>query len=253
MLKDERFRIIGDYLKENDIARISVLMELTDASVDTIRRDLEALEKRGILRRVHGGAVCESDSTLGRSFGFREVKNRPQKIELASKVVELIKEGQSVALNSGTTNIEVAKVMIKEFSQLTIITNSLRIAQIFADADKFTVLLPGGILSSREYSLTGRQCEELLAGYNIDVAVIAANALSIKKGVTDFRMEEIGVIRAMINNSDLRILAADSSKFEKTSLVTICPLQKMNYIVTDSDISEDIIKLYMENDIKVVI
>ena len=66
-------------------------------------------------------------------------------------------------------------------------------------------------------------------------------------------MEEIGVIRAMINNSNLRILAADSSKFEKTSLITICPLQKMDYVVTDSNLKEDIVKHYRENDIKVII
>lgn len=247
MLQDERFIAITNYLKLHNIARINEMVQLTGASVDTVRRDLEALETKGILKRVHGGAVYEGESITRQSYGSREIKNKQEKKELAGYVLDYIKEDQSIALNSGTTNIEVGIRIAEAFDRLTIITNSLRIVQAMAHKKSFTFIIPGGVLNNEELSIHGSDCEKAIMQYNIDLAILAVNAVSIEKGVTDFRLDEVGIIKAMMGNTRKNLLAVDSSKFDRISFINVCPLDQVQMIVTDSRLNEDVSKIYKEH------
>ena len=112
-----------------------------NVSIDTVRRDLEVLEKQDILKRVHGGAILKqnNDNVLNKLFNEREVKNLEKKQEVASLAIELIEEGQAIALNGGTTTIEIAKVLVEKFKRLTIITNDLRILSVFLERIKISM------------------------------------------------------------------------------------------------------------------
>lgn len=249
MLQDERYKIIIDHLKLHNIAKISELVQLTGVSIDTVRRDLEALESKYMLKRVHGGVILEENSVTKYSFRNREIKNKAEKTELAAKVVEYIREGQSIALNSGTTNIEVAKKIAEHFETLTIITNSLKIVEMISHKSNFKIILPGGILNNEEGSLHGCQCEASLAQYNIDVAILAVNAVSLEKGIMDFRFEEMNIIKAMMNSAGKSILAVDSSKLESVSLINVCSLKNIDMIITDSKVNSGILDKYRDNGI----
>ena len=185
-----------------------------DVSIDTVRRDLEVLEKKGIVKRVHGGAVLiqNNDNVLNKLFNEREVKNLEKKQEVASLAIELIEEGQAIALNGGTTTIEIAKVLVEKFKRLTIITNDLRILSILGANKNFNVILTGGFYNPEEYTLYGKQCEEILSHFNIDIAFITVNALSLEHGLTDFRMHEVGVIQTILSRTKYKVVVADSSK-----------------------------------------
>ena len=207
-----------------------------------------------MVKRVHGGAVLiqNTDNVLNKLFNEREVKNLEKKQEVASLAIELIEEGQAIALNGGTTTIEIAKVLVDKFKRLTIITNDLRILSILGANKHFNVILTGGFFNPEEYTLYGKQCEEILSHFNIDIAFITVNALSLEHGLTDFRMHEVGVIQTMISRTKYKVVVADSSKFETSSYINICPLKDIDLIVTDSSLPSHVVEEYSKQDIRIL-
>ncbi|MFE5323243.1 DeoR/GlpR family DNA-binding transcription regulator [Paenibacillus sp. NPDC056579] len=246
VLQEERYKKILEILKLNDSVKVTELVQVLNVSIDTVRRDLEAMENKKVLKRVHGGAILAADPGDRNAFTYREIKNKEKKTELASLVCEYVSEGQAIALNAGTTNLEVAKKLAENFERLTIITNGIRILDFFSSKPNFTVIVPGGIFDHQEYALYGKKCEVEIAGYNIDQAFISINAISVDKGLTDFRLHEIDIIKAMLGNARQKIVVADSSKFEKVSYMNVSPLSQIDMIITDSTINEDIVKMYKD-------
>lgn len=252
MLQEYRHHKIESFLKQKKAAKAAELATLLNVSIDTVRRDLEVLEKSGILKRVHGGAILKqnNENVLNKLFNEREVKNLEKKQEVASLAIELIEEGQAVALNGGTTTIEIAKVLVGKFQRLTIITNDLRIVSILGANKNFTIILTGGFYNPEEYTLYGKQCEDILADFNIDIALITVNALSLEQGLTDFRIHEVGVIQTILSRTKYKVVVADSSKFETSSYINICPLQNIDLIVTDSSLPVNIAEEYSKHNIR---
>ncbi|WP_262677890.1 DeoR/GlpR family DNA-binding transcription regulator [Paenibacillus sp. J5C2022] len=252
MLQEERYKKIQDILKQNESVKVTELVQVLNVSIDTVRRDLENMEGKKLLKRVHGGAVPAADHGDRNAFFYRENKNKDKKIELAQLACEYVSEGQAIALNAGTTNLEIAKKLSENFERLTIISNGLRIIEHFSHKPGFTVIVPGGILDHEENALYGKKCEEDITGYNIDQVFISINAISVDKGLTDFRIHEIDIMKAMMSSARQKIVAADSSKFEKVSYMNVCPLSHIDTIITDSTINKDIVKMYRDTGIQVV-
>ena len=254
MLQEQRHQKIESFLKQQKAVKASELATLLDVSIDTVRRDLEVLEKKGFLKRVHGGAILiqNKDNVLNKIFNEREVKNLEKKQEVASLAIELIEEGQAIALNGGTTTIEIAKVLVEKFKRLTIITNDLRILCILGANKNFNVILTGGFYNPEEYTLYGKQCEEVLSHFNIDIAFITVNALSLEHGLTDFRMHEVGVIQTILSRTKYKVVVADSSKFETSSYINICPLKNIDLIVTDSSLPFNMVEEYSKHNIRIL-
>lgn len=252
MLQEERYKQIQEILKQHDSVRVTELVHVLNVSIDTVRRDLENMEAKKLLKRVHGGAILAEEHGDQNVFSHREHKNKEKKIELAQLACELVSEGQAIALNAGTTNLEIAKKLSENFERLTVISNGLRIIEHFSAKPGFTVIVPGGILDQQEYALYGKKCEEDISGYNIDQVFLSINAISVDKGLTDFRIHEVDIIKAMMTSARQINAAADSSKFEKVSYLNICPLEKVDMIITDSSINEDIANKYKQAGMKIV-
>src|SRR5690554_6000063 len=121
MLQEERYKIIQELLRQNDTVKVTELVHVLGVSIDTVRRDLENMETKKLLKRVHGGAVLPEDRGDQSVFSYRQSKNIDKKVELAALVCDYVSEGQAVALNAGTTNLEIAKKLAENFEQLTII------------------------------------------------------------------------------------------------------------------------------------
>ena len=254
MLQEQRHQKIESFLKQQKAVKASELATLLDVSIDTVRRDLEVLEKNGIVKRVHGGAILKqsNDKVLNKLFNEREVKNLEKKQEVALLAIELIEEGQAIALNGGTTTIEIAKAMVGKFQRLTIITNDLRIVGILGASKNFNIILTGGFYNHEEFTLYGKQCEEILADFNIDIAFITVNALSLEQGLTDFRIHEVGVIQTILSRTKYKVVAADSSKFETSSYINICPIENIDLIVTDSSLPHNVAEEYSNHNIRIL-
>ena len=240
----ERSEIILEHLRVKGRAGFGELAALTEVSVDTVRRDLAEMEEMGLVSRVRGGAVICEDDPGKKSFGIRSSLQRDEKIELCDGLSEIITDGQTVALNNGTTNIEAAKYLCRYFNRLTVITNSLAVLGYMLERRKFNVIVPGGMVDLQEKCLYGSHCESDIRNYNIDVALLAVNAVSVQKGITDFRFNEVGIINAMMESAQKKYVLADSSKFDSVSCVNICSLDKIDGFLTDRLISDETARLF---------
>ncbi|ANE45831.1 hypothetical protein SY83_05410 [Paenibacillus swuensis] len=253
MLAQERHRLILLELESKRQVTVVELKSLLQVSLDTVRRDLERLEREDKLQRVHGGAITKSEEiSTNQAFFKRKLTQNEKKQELAKYAVELVQEYQAVSLNAGTTNIEVAKHLAARFDKLTVITNSLRIADILTSKPGFTVIIPGGYLNHEEFSLYGRSIEEEIMSFNSDLTFISINAISLEKGLTDFRQGEAGVINAMLKSAKQKIVVADSSKFETVSYLNICGLNQIDAVITDSYMDEELQVLYEQQNISII-
>lgn len=252
MMQDERFIRIIDFLKENQTGTLAELSELNGVSLDTVRRDLEQLEKSKMLRRVRGGAVYHNADITTHGVGVRSISHRQEKREIAELVSTRIVDGQAVLINSGTTCMEVAELLVERFYRLTIMTNSLPAIRILSQNQNFNILIPGGVVDGQEEAIYGEQCVTDIRKYNLDTAILGVHAVSLEKGITDFRIHQEAIMRAMLESSRQKIIVADHSKFEKISYVNICSLAEIDNIITDSGLAWEMRRRYEECGVEVI-
>jgi DeoR/GlpR family transcriptional regulator of sugar metabolism len=169
VLAEERKDSILQMIDEDGSVKVSKLIKLFNVSIETIRRDLETLEKEGAYLGIWRGSIEKKNHQS--SYLKRGEEYIEQKREIASIVMRYIEEEQAIALNNSTTNIEIAKELKKNFTKLTIITNSLIIANELARMEGYTVILAGGILDNKEYAFYGEFTESIL-NFIVDKAFI---------------------------------------------------------------------------------
>lgn len=243
MLKEERFAKIIDYLRANNTATVSELAKLNKVSMDTVRRDLEELEEYGALDRVHGGAVWRRESLLQHVYEMRTTINAEAKRHLATLVSEILDDGQTVLINSGSTTVEIAKYIASHYKRLTIITNDIDIVKVLAHKDTFKIIMLGGFVEKSENATYGELCENEVEKYSADVGIFAVNSISEERGVRDFRIKQIEAYQKMIDISKKVVIATDSSKFGKNSFMPLCDLNQVDYILSDEGLPpEEIVK-----------
>lgn len=222
MLAHERYEKIVELLRKNKSIKVSAITKLFNVSTETVRRDFEHLEKEGYLRRVRGGAVLDEVNSNEMTFTLRETKNMEEKQEIAKIAARFVKEGQAIALDVSTTNTEFAKALKKKVQRLTVLTNSLMIAQELAEMPNYTILMPGGILRNEELCIIGHTAEQYFSGFHIDTFFMSVSGISLTEGLTDYGIGEFQVKMNILENSRNCIVLADSSKFDVSSLLKVC-------------------------------
>lgn len=256
MLTPQRHMEILRILEEEGTVKTSDLCERLETSRETVRRDLEALEKMEKLRRTHGGAVkIEKEGSSERvytPFRQRERVNMEYKAAIAQEAVKLISPGQVVALDCGTTALELAKEIKRQFTRMTVVTNSLAIANELAGAEGITLLLTGGIYSPEEQGFFSDMATKILSYINIDIFFITTCGISLEKGITYQRMEDVTIQAKLMESSDRTIVIADSTKLGVNSLVRMCGIEEISAVVTDSRASLEIIQALEQAGIHVV-
>jgi len=252
LLARERQDIVLEIIGKEGSVKVSKLTKMFDVSIETIRRDLEHMEKDGLLKRVYGGAILKKNTQDLSSFIKRENEFKDEKKEIAKITVRYIQDGQSIAFNGGTTNLEIAKELKSYFKNLTIITNSLIIANELCDVEGFTIILTGGILDNKEYSFYGDFAENLLSNFVVDKAFISVSGVSLTRGITDCLMNEVKIQKKLIEISQEAIILSDSNKIDNVSLVKIADIDDVNLIITDSKLDSKILDKYLKNGIEIV-
>ena len=253
MIQEERFERIVDHLKANGTASLGKLASLTHMSVDTVRRDLDVLAGYGVLEKVRGGAVWRQENLDRQIYGMRNTMNTEEKQELAQNVDRVVREGRTVAIGGGSTTVCLARVLREKYKKLTVITNDLDIVKILSSCEHFTMLIPGGVLDAEENILYGQGCEEEILKYNADVGILAVNSLSLEKGVTDFRYNQLDVLKAIFEIADTRVIAADHSKFERPAgVVKICDMKDVDIILSDSGLDEGMKRKYEDRGVRII-
>lgn len=252
MLAEERREEILKMLEKNKIVKALELSKHFDVGIETIRRDFDALEKQGLLKKIYGGATLEKTELLNLDYTSRLNTEVKEKIEVAKKAISLIEEEDSIFLNDSSTNIYLAKEIKKNIKKITIITNSLMIASELSDMEGYTIILAGGFLDTKEKAFFGPITEEIISKFVVNKAFISVASLSLKSGLTDYFLEEVNIQKLMIDYAKEVVIVANGQKFETTALIKVSDLQKVNYIVTDSKLKKEVYEMYKKNNINII-
>ncbi|USB31612.1 DeoR/GlpR family DNA-binding transcription regulator [Paenibacillus sp. YPG26] len=206
-------------------------------SAETIRRDLQVLEKEGHLRRVYGGAVKSSFRGNEAPYNLRQKMYAAEKRAIGERAAMMIKDGGTVVIDGGTTTLEMAKA-IRGRRGLTILTSSLPLAACLLEGlsrDQFSgkVIMLGGEVSPLQHSITGIAGERMMRGFSIDQAFISVGGVSLTHGFTDFDLNEASMSCAFAEAAQEVIVLADHSKFGINTFAPIMPTEQCDYIVCD--------------------
>ena len=209
-----------------------------------------------MLRRIHGGAMkVESQQEKGMSydsFAKRKAEHMYDKEEVAREAVKFINEGQAVALDSGTTSLALAKAIKDRFHNLTVVTNSLAVANELVNAQGITLVMTGGIYRADEEAFVSDIATLIFTKINVDFFFLTTCGISVERGVTYQRMDEIIVQKRMMEAAERTIVIADSSKLGVNSLVTMCDIDQVSMIITDSNVSQEQVDVFEQAGVKVV-
>lgn len=233
MLAIERRQKIMAMLNENKSVLVPELAKLFNVTEETIRRDLEKLEKEGLLKRTYGGAVLVENYNVDIPFEFRNVTNIEGKKQIALSLIKYIEDGDTLVMDSSTSALQVAK-LLKTKKKITVITNSEQIInELKVFEDNIKVISTGGTLRNRSLSLVGPIAEQTLRSLNANKAIISCKGFDIEKGFTESNELEAQVKKLMIEIADKVYMIADHTKMNKTALVNIATLDDIDFIFTD--------------------
>lgn len=239
MLNLERHTKILELVDQRGKVEVGELSRLFRISEVTIRNDLKDLHKRGLVRRAHGGAVRVETVSVDASLQVKAAIRADEKQRIGAAAAALIKDGDSVILDSGTTTQHIAK-QIKDRKDLTVITNGINVAMELLGAKGVRLVLLGGMVRQNSYSAVGHFAEEMLGQLSADKLFLAVDAFDLDFGLSTPNPEESRVNQAMVQIASEKILVADSSKFGKRSLSRIVPLSAIDKIITDDSLTPDI-------------
>jgi DeoR family transcriptional regulator of aga operon len=237
MLIGERRQHVLSLIQRDGRVLVSELSESLGISSITIRKDLDYLDSNGLVQRTHGGALAPHSTTmLDLSLKEKEQHQVKEKQLIAAAAVKLVKEGQCVLLDSGTTTTAIARAL-RKFSHLTIVTNALNIAAELGDTG-FDIILIGGSLRRNSFSLVGPLAEDVLREIHADILFLGVDGFDTQIGVTTPNVLEARANRAMVKAAKKVVAACDSTKFSRRSLALIVPPNAIHTVITDSQISD---------------
>ncbi|HYF91145.1 MAG TPA: DeoR/GlpR family DNA-binding transcription regulator [Symbiobacteriaceae bacterium] len=244
---------ILDRLGSNRFATVTELSSLLGVSTVTVRRYLDLLEKEGLVRRTRGGAFMNEGLVEEPSFGSKQVRFIAEKQRIAQAAVATVQDGDTIALNAGTTTWEIARCL-RSRQNLTVVTNSISIASVLVDSPGIRLVVTGGILRERSQALVGPIAEAALRGIFVSKAFLGVNGISLSHGLTTPNMEEAQINRVLMRVAQSVTIVADHSKFERVSFSLIASVSEIGGVITDKGTPDEIIRALqaMEKEVTVV-
>lgn len=250
-MKSDRQNQIINLITREGMVKNPQLMEMFDISIETVRRDLEFLEKQGYLRRVYGGAVANASLRSEPEYASRSKTRFSEKTAIAKAAVELIAPEDTLYLGVGTT-VQAMVQYMKGMGEITVFTNALRTAVELSEIPGCSVILPGGQLRNKELTLSGFPAEENLEHFNVDKAFVGIGGIN-ENGISDFHIGEASLHRRLIKNARQAIALADSSKLGVRAMNNVCGLKDIHIVITDSGISREWKKMLEDAGVQVII
>ncbi|MCI5096100.1 MAG: DeoR/GlpR family DNA-binding transcription regulator [Rhodobacteraceae bacterium] len=224
-------------LNQQDRVEVETLSALFSVSSQTIRTDLRELSDRGLLSRVHGGAVRVGNAET-RAYADRRKHNAEGKSAMAQAAADLIPDNCSITLNIGTSTEHVARAL-SAHRDLTVISNNINIINIMMGGRSKDLILMGGAVRQSDGAIVGEEAVDFISRYKTDFAIIGASALDPDGAIMDHDLREVSVARAILRNARTRILVADGSKFLRSAPVRICALDDLDIVITDRPVPEE--------------
>lgn len=238
MLALERRNLILEKLQTEKRVVVSQLSQLFDVSEETIRRDLDKLEKEGLATKSYGGAVINEDISIDLPFNIRKNQNVVGKQKMAELTADLVQDGEHIFLDASTTAVFVAKALKEKRERLTVITNSVEILLELSDVSGWNIISTGGVMKEGYLAFLGSKTEEAIRSYYVDKAIFSCKTLDIKWGIMDSQEAFASTKTAMMSSGRKKILVADSTKFDQTAFSVAGKLRDVEVVVTDKKPSD---------------
>ena len=232
MFSQLRRKGILELVNRNGIATVAELCERFNVSPATIRNDLQALEKAGQLERTHGGAITAEKTAYEPNTFQKEVRNAEEKARIAQAAFQYIHPGDAIALDSGTTTFQLAK-LFNRIERLTVVTYDLQIAAWLECNTNVSIIMIGGAVRRHFHCTAGQAAIESLSRLRVDKAFLAANGASIVEGLSTPNIDMAGIKSTLIARSDKRFLLCDHTKLDRNAFATFAPITAVNALITD--------------------
>lgn len=249
MLAVERRNLILEKLQDERKVVVSELSALFDVSEETIRRDLDKLDKEGLATKSYGGAVLNENTSLDMPFNVRKKRNMQGKQVIAQLVSDLVQEGEHIIVDPSTTAVAIVKAL-KSRKRLTVITNSIEVLIELSDVSGWDIISTGGTLRENYLALVGPKATDVIASFHADKVILSCKGLDLNKGITDANEMFSQVKQVMLKSAKQRILAADHTKFDNVAFSKICELSSIDMVVTDVCPSREWMEYFAEKGIE---
>ena len=240
MYAAERQQAIAALARQDGRVEVTALAETLDVTTETIRRDLIALERRGLLVRVHGGAIPVDRLGYEPAVAVRDSVLTTEKEAIAKRALEEIPDEGSILLDAGTTTLRIAQLLPVD-RELTVVTNSLPHATLLAAMPNVTLHFVGGRIRPRTLAAVDEAAQHFLEDVFGDVAFIGANGISVQRGLTTPDRSEAAVKRAFIRAARRTVVVADHTKFGTNHFSSFGSLADVDAIITDSGIDRRLV------------
>lgn len=253
LLTEERRRKILEILESEERVTVEDLVQRFGVSSVTVRGDLDSLAKSGSLIRSHGGAIKRIDPRTDYPIAFKETLHSAEKARIGQAAAELIRPGQIIILDSGTTTAEIARRLKHlKVRPVTVITNALNSAMELSSSPELSVVMLGGILRPMSFSLVGPQAEQTLRDLNADQLFLGVDALDPELGLSTPDILEAQLNALMIKVAREVTVVADSSKLRRRSLSVICKVNLIHRLITDTGADPQVVEALREQGLEVL-
>ena len=253
MYAEERQEAIAALVISRGRASVAELAKAYDVTTETVRRDLAVLDKAGVVRRVHGGAVpVRALHLVEPGVGERESTRADYKDAIAAAATEFFPlSGASVLLDAGTTTARIA-ALVPTDRELIVVTNSVPIAARLAAFSSVSLQLLGGRVRGITQAAVGEQALRVLDTMRVDIAFIGTNAISARHGLSTPDSEEAAVKRAMVRCANYVVVAADSTKVGREDFASFAPISSVDTLITDAEITDADRRILVDEGVEVV-
>jgi len=253
--RPNRTAVILRELRQAGSISVEALRDKLEVSMATVRRDLQELEDRGLLRRTHGGAISIEPLFYeafrhDRSFQDQVGSFAEEKRRIALAAAELISPGDTIALTAGTTTTEVVR-SLHLLGGITVVTNTVNVAMELSNRKDIHVFVTGGHLRGDWFSLVGATAVATMSGVFVDLLFVGVNGIDAEQGLTCFNSDEVEINRSMVRQAKRKIAVADHSKLGVVANWQICTTDKIEMLITDIGATEHMVEPFIAKGIEV--
>lgn len=255
-MKSKRLEEMNEYILANGIVSLKDLENTFSISINTVRRDINTLVEQHLVKKVYGGVeslnIKDSREKLI-DFEIRKNSNISAKKNIASVAATLINENDIIFIDSGTTTAQMVEYLPHDI-KFTLITNNLEIILAMRYFSNVSLIIVGDTLDRRTMSFVySIENQQHLSDLNIDKSFMAATAVSIENGLTNFSADEYSIKKRIVKNTKDIIVLADDSKINKSTLMTFIPLDQITTLITNENLNNEYMNFFKENNLKYLI
>lgn len=249
MKKEERQKVILEYLSKEHRLTLTELSAYLNVSEDTVRRDVKELSDQGLLKAVRGGAVAPSPIPL--HFRKREKHDLENKKIIAEKAISFLKDGQVVFIDGGTTSLALVASFPYDL-KITVITNSFPVAALVEDLPNIELIFAGGKMCKTSFTTASIETIDFFRNFRADICILGLCSIHHERGVTGILYDDSQIKKNMIQNSNFVIALGSAEKIDTAESYFVCPLRDINVLVTNISPDDEIFQAYKKSGVTIV-